>query len=551
MKKLTVLVVLLALGAAGGVYTLRKNTAEPRIATAAITRGDIVDAVGATGTLEAVTTVQVGTQVSGRIQDLYADFNSIVRRGQVIARLDPSLFEAQVEQARANLVRSQAEVERLRVSLDDARSKLIRAEGLAQRQLIPATELENAQVNVRSIEAQLRSVQAQVTQAEASLHQNEVNLRHTVIQAPIDGIVISRNVDVGQTVAASMQAPVLFILAADLTKMKVNASVDEADVGRIRPGQRVRFRVDAFPLDEFTGQVLQVRLQPAVVQNVVTYATVIDVPNPDLRLKPGMTANVTIEVARRENVLRVSNAALRFRPTPDIFAAFNQSPPAESQWAGGRGGGSPGSERPLDQAGGATSAAAAGAGGGGVPGQPTNPVAGNGRPAAGDAGQARVSQGGAPGERGAGGEMDPERRRRFMERLETMSPQERERAMQRMAERGSDGGPAAGSPARSQPVTPAAAGAGQTIDSLFGPLPETETVGRAWLFAANQLKPVRLRLGLADGSHTEILGDEIAEGAELVTSVITADEERARTSGGGRSPLVPQRGPGQRGGGPR
>ena len=187
---------------------------------------------------------------------------------------------------------------------------------------------------MRSAEAQIRSAQAQVTQAQASLNQNQVNLAHTVIEAPIDGLVISRNVDVGQTVAASMQAPTLFVLAADLTKMQVVANLDESDVGRIRPGQRVSFRVDAYPAEDFTGTVAQVRLQPIVQQNVVTYATVIDVPNVDLKLKPGMTANVNIEIARKQNVLRVPNAALRFRPTNEIFAALGQTPPDAGARAG-------------------------------------------------------------------------------------------------------------------------------------------------------------------------------------------------------------------------
>jgi HlyD family secretion protein len=188
-----------------------------------------------------------------------------------------------------------------------------------------------------------------VTQAQASLNQNQVNLEHTVIRAPIDGLVISRNVDVGQTVAASMQAPTLFILAADLTKMQVIANLDESDVGRIRPGQHVRFRVDAYPTEDFVGAVAQVRLQPIVQQNVVTYATVIDVPNPELKLKPGMTANVTVEIAKRTDVTKIPNAALRFRPTPEIFAALKLTPPpGQPGWGGegrGRGGqGSPGAQ---------------------------------------------------------------------------------------------------------------------------------------------------------------------------------------------------------------
>ena len=308
----------------------------PTITTSRVTRGDLAETVAATGALQAVTTVQVGTQVSGTIQELNADFNSLVRKGQVLARLDPSLIQSQIEQAGANLIRAEADLERLRVSLDDARTKFVRAKELAEKKLIAQTELESAEVAVRSAEAQLRSQEAGVTQSQASLKQNQVNLAYTVIESPIDGLVISRNVDVGQTVAASMSAPTLFVLAADLTKMQVLASLDESDVGRIRPGQAVRFRVDAFPTDEFTGTVTQVRLQPTTVQNVVTYQTVIDVPNPGLKLKPGMTANVNIEIARRSDVLRVPNGTLRFRPTAETFTALGQTPPS-TPTGGGRG----------------------------------------------------------------------------------------------------------------------------------------------------------------------------------------------------------------------
>src|SRR6266480_3544659 len=253
-KSLSVVGILVVLAASiYGYYKYTKKDPAPTVTTAKITRGNIAEAVGATGTLQAVTTVQVGTQVSGTIQNLYADFNSLVHKGQVLARLDPSLFQTQIEQARANLIRAQADLERLRVSLDDARTKLRRAQELAQKKLIAQTELEAAEVNVRSAEAQMQSQQAAVTQAQASLRQNQVNQEHTVIQAPIDGLVIARNVDVGQTVAASMSAPTLFLLAADLTKMQVVASLDESDVSRIRPGQVVKFRVDAYPNEGFTG----------------------------------------------------------------------------------------------------------------------------------------------------------------------------------------------------------------------------------------------------------------------------------------------------------
>lgn len=300
----------------------RGGDAVPGIVTDVVSRGPIVSVIDASGTLEAVRTVQVGSQISGTVQALYADFNSIVKKGQVIARLDPSLVQAEIDQARAALIRAEAEVERLEIGLEDARVKLERARELANRQLIPPTELEAADVNRRSGEAQVRSARAQATQARANLSQSQVNLQKTVIAAPIDGIVIARNVDVGQTVAASLQAPTLFEIAADLSRMQVKANIDESDLGRIGEGQRVTFTVDAYPEVTFEGVVKQVRLNPVIEQNVVTYAAIITAGNPDMKLRPGMTANVTVETARRDNVLRVPTAALRFKPGDEVLQAF-------------------------------------------------------------------------------------------------------------------------------------------------------------------------------------------------------------------------------------
>lgn len=328
MKKALPALVLIAAGiGAYGYRASRTETFAPEVRVVTVTRGDVVDTVVATGSMEAVTTVQVGSQVSGTIRSLYADYNSIVREGDVIMRLDPALFETQTEQARANLLRAEADVERFRVEVENAQVQLDRSASLAERDLISAADLEAAEAASRSAEARLKSAEAQVVQARASLNQSEVNLEHTVIRAPIDGIVISRLVDVGQTVAASLQAPELFVIAADLTKMRVIANIDESDVGRVRPGQKVVFTVDAYPDEEFEGAVSQIRLEPVVQQNVVTYATVVDAPNPDLKLKPGMTATITLEIARRENVLKIPNAALRFRPTPGLFAALDQPTP--------------------------------------------------------------------------------------------------------------------------------------------------------------------------------------------------------------------------------
>lgn len=305
----------------------RRGEVAPDIQTDALSRGAIVSTINASGTLESVTTVQVGTQISGTVQALHADYNSIVKKGQVLARLDPSLIRAEIDQARASLVRAEAEVERLEVSHADAELKERRARELAARELIARNELETAELNVRTLAAQIRSARAQVTQARASLAQAEVNRQKTVIASPIDGIVIARNVDVGQTVAASLQAPTLFEIAADLTRLQVKASVDESDVGQLRPGQRVRFSVDAYPNATFTGEVVQVRLTPVVEQNVVTYAAIITAPNPDLTLRPGMTANVTVETARRDDVLRVPAAALRFKPADAVLRALGTKNP--------------------------------------------------------------------------------------------------------------------------------------------------------------------------------------------------------------------------------
>ena len=299
-------------------YTqIARTDSTPEPITARVTRGSIVDTVDATGTIQPVTTVQVGTQVSGTIKSLAADFNTTVHRGQVIAVLEPSLFQTQVEQAKATVTKLQADAERAAVDVRDTQSKLRRARELSDKQLISASDLDTAVTAASQAEAQVKSAEAQIIQAKAQLEQAQVNLGHTIITAPIDGIVVSRSVDVGQTVAASMQAPTLYVIAGDLTRMQVLASVDESDIGRVKPGQIVSFSVDAYPGDSFSGTVSQVRLQPTVEQNVVSYTTVIDVPNKDMKLKPGMTANVSIEIARADDVLRVPAAALRFRPKTD------------------------------------------------------------------------------------------------------------------------------------------------------------------------------------------------------------------------------------------
>jgi HlyD family secretion protein len=439
-----ILVVLGGLATAGYLVTQSRAQA-PRFRTARVDRGVIVSSVSATGNLNAVTTVQVGSQVSGQIKELHVDFNSPVKRGQLIARLDPEIFQARmnaaradVDNARAAVLNQQAQVEKARAEIENVRAATVTAEaniarmaadvenaraaiataranvardtatlanakreldrrvGLLARQLIAQSEkdqaqtaydtaaaqvdaarsqeragqaalrsaeaqltatesqakaslaqLASAQASLRVAEAQLKSADAAVRQKQAALDQARVDLEHTEIRAPVNGVVVSRTVDVGQTVAASLQAPTLFTIAEDLTRMQVEAAVDEADIGRLREGMPVAFTVDAFPGQTFRGEIVQIRKAPQVVQNVVTYTTVVAVPNPERKLMPGMTANVRVQVERRDDVVRIPNAALRFRPPGEAGAdagaagagASGGRGAARGGTAGGRGAG--------------------------------------------------------------------------------------------------------------------------------------------------------------------------------------------------------------------
>ena len=390
-----VLVLVLGGGAAGGYLYYEGQQQPPRYLMAAVERGAITTTVNATGVVNAVTTVQVGSQVSGTIQKLFADFNSPVKEGDVIAQIDPAPLSTKVAQARANVASAmaavqvaqattinakaavetaqanaesaRANIEKSKVALADARRILDRNKEMTRKSLIAQNDLDTAQMTYDGAVAQLKSSEAQleaatgqlksasaqqrlaaaqelaaaaqVDQTKAALQAAELDLGHTTIRAPVNGIVVSRSVDVGQTVAASLQAPILFLIAQDLTQMQVDTNVSEADIGRVRVGQKVTFTVDAYQNITFTGEVTQVRNAPITVQNVVTYDAVVQVANPDLRLKPGMTANVSFLVAERQDVIKVPTAALRFQPegaVPDTGSQGGQTSAHQRGSGGGR-----------------------------------------------------------------------------------------------------------------------------------------------------------------------------------------------------------------------
>ena len=344
-KKLWTPIILLVILSAGGLFLFgaigHKGTNQ-KFRTLKVERGEISSIVTATGTINPVITVLVGSQISGRIKTLFADFNSHVKEGEVIAQIDPDIFESQVEQARATVAIEQANVANAQANLQNIQANLVKAEvavsdtkktldrylqlmkmsAIAQAALdtsqasydsaVAQREATKAQLNVAR--SQIESAKAQLERARAALKMAETNLRYTTIRSPVNGIVISRNVDVGQTVAASLQAPTFFTIAKDLTQMQVDTNFSEADIGRIEKKQEATFTVDAYPERTFRGRVSEIRNAPTIIQNVVTYDVVIQVDNKDLRLKPGMTANVTVMIAHKEGVLRIPNAVLRYRP---------------------------------------------------------------------------------------------------------------------------------------------------------------------------------------------------------------------------------------------
>lgn len=560
-KRLALVCAAVVLFAAGGFWYWGDGASAAEYMTGRVERGNLRNTVTATGTLQAVTTVQVGSQASGTISALYADFNSTVKKGQVIAQLDPSTMQAQVQQARANLEQAQASLAQARAGLtqsravvgssragvsdaqakaaaassttqnqrsgvtsaeanvavlkaqmDDAASVLRQEEALLQGGVISQREYQTAQTTYKTAQArhnqavaqlnqavlsersaagagqaqaaaqisqaqsqveqsqaqvgqagaQILNAQAQVEQARAALRLTEVNLGHTTIRSPIDGVVVSRDVDVGQTVAASLSAPTLFTIAQDLTQMQVIADIDQADIGLVEQAKGVQFDVDAFPGDEFKGAIQQIRLKPeAAASNVVTYNVVIDVANPEQKLKPGMTANLTVTIDERNNVVKVPNAALRFAPQATA--------------------------------------------------------------------EQRAARGGDNSNRGA----------------------RRQQQQQQAANAGGDGAAGAtGSDAQQQQGANARGGGGGNVASPTSPVLPGQT-RRVWVLAADgKVQPRRIKVGLSDGSSTEVVEGELREGELVVTGQTVTGQQAAgagRQQGGAQT--APGFGGAQRGGG--
>ena len=489
------------------LYRAAATDGEVKYRLAKVERGPLAAVVVASGTINAVTTVQVGSQISGQVKDIYADFNTTVKRDQIIARIDPSTFELRVGQARADLdaaqsavavarsglAAQQAELGKVRVALADAQRDLERKKSLVEKNFISPAELDKARTLLDSTaeqqkavqaqtqvgEAQVRSALAAVKQRESLLQQAEVDLERTIIRAPVDGTVILRNIDAGQTVAASLQAPVLFTIAQDLRDMQVEAAIDEADVGRLRVGMTTTFAVDAFPRRSFSGEIKQVRKSPQNVQNVVSYIVVISAANPDLALLPGMTANVRVAVENRASALKVPNAALRWRPAgAEARASPNDAVPAQQ-------------------------------GGGQAAQQFRNRIAEELKPS--ETQKAQLD------------DIFTDARQKFARVRDLRAEADRRREVERIR---------AETNARiTEIVTPEQRPAWDRLLAQAGTRGPASS-GRAWVLDDGQPKPVDLRLGLTDGTSTELLGDSLAEGTEVIVGTGDARAGAAAPGGG-------------------
>lgn len=482
MKKIITWAVGLGIVAVGTAMTYQhyKGNGVEKVSytTQPLERGRVVAQVTATGTLSPRNTVQVGSQVSGRILELYADFNSQVEKDAVIAKIDPRIFRSNLEKAKANLLSSRASVTKAEANLEDAKQQYQRAKALAAKKLVAEAEVDTTRASYKSAEAQVVAARAELSQSKAALEQAKINLDYTTIHSPITGTVISRDVDVGQTVAASLQAPTLFTIAKDLREMELHTNVAESDVGTLKPEMPVTFTVDAFPDEKFRGVVKQIRNSPETLQNVVTYDAVVQVKNDELKLRPGMTANVTFIVAQRRGVLVVPNTALRFSPPDSVIAQLSDEERALVQPAR-RGSGRSGRPAMAAQEHGGSAGDGADAEKHGPPtaakpaaneGAPKEPSAGEGKPTA-EAGKPSPSEDGA--------ELPNKQQRRA---------------------------------------------------------PRDPSQRVLWVMEGELPKPVPVKIGITDGTQTEITEGDLQEGALVITGMKGAKAAGGMQRRGGGPP---------------
>ncbi len=440
MKKLIGFVVILAAAGGGWWYYIKygKPPEKPTVNYATVSHGAIVEAVTSTGTLEPLRRFDVGSQVSGTVKEIYADFNSLVKKGDLLAEIDPQLLQVQVDVQAANVERQKGDIASQEVQLEDAKKQFERTKSLFEKGLQNQQQYEAADLAIKTREAQILSSKKQLVQAEANLSSARLNVSYTKIFAPADGVVIERRVDRGQTVQASMTAPSFFVLSTPLTELKLTALVDEAEIGRIRRGMEVRFTVDAYGRREFKGTVDAVRLNASTNNNVVTYPVWITVPNDDLTLRPSLTANLRIVISTADDVTRVPNQALRFRPNAEIYTALGLTPPAPG--SGGRAASAGNDDPNANGRSGATPGARPG--GQGAAGQQGGQAVQGGR----TPGQNRQGQGGGQGQGGQGqggqgqGGRTPGRGFGQGSDLANMTPEQRQALMERYG-RGGQGGP--------------------------------------------------------------------------------------------------------------
>jgi len=525
MKKLVFFVIILVVAGGSAWYYFKygKPVEKPQVMQAAITRGDVVEQVSATGTLEPLRRVDVGSQVSGVVQELFVDFNSIVKQGQVLATIDPTLLQVQVEIQNANIQRQEGDIANQEVQLEDVRKQAERTRAMFEKGLQNQQQMEQAELSVKTRQAQIDSAKKSLIQARANLQQAQLNVQYTTIKSPIDGVVVERRVDRGQTVQASMSAPSFFVLATDLRSLKLTAMVDESEIGKIRPGMDVTFNVDAYGQTPFTGKVDAVRLNATNQNNVVTYPVWINVPNPDLQLRPSMTASLKIIVSTASDVVRVPNTALRFRPNNDIWVALGLTPPTAGQ---GRAAGA--------------GAAGNGNGRGDERGQTTAPAAGRA------AGQPAAAEAGATGSQRPGGNRQGGSGMGAQSGMANLTPEQRQQMMERFGRAGGAGGRTGGQGGRTAtggrtgrgnaqqpPVVPAAPLTADKIDEMFAPLQRTETRNPVWTWdeAKKELKSINLRLGVSDGTWTELISGDVQVGQQVVTGVILPQAARSSTTG--------------------